>query len=72
MAYTVLYLANAPRSNRAVTLSAQPPEFRDLWLESDDPAELRAKLAEADFIVGGRVTAAAPRQAPDPGARRRL
>jgi lactate dehydrogenase-like 2-hydroxyacid dehydrogenase len=57
VAYTVLYLSKAPASHRAVTLSVQPPDFRDVWLESDDPAELRAKLAEADFIIGSRVTA---------------
>jgi lactate dehydrogenase-like 2-hydroxyacid dehydrogenase len=57
MSHTVFYMSRAPRAHREVTLSVQPPGFRDIWLESDDPAEVRAKLAEADFIVGGRITA---------------
>jgi lactate dehydrogenase-like 2-hydroxyacid dehydrogenase len=57
MSHTVFYMSRAPRSHREVTISVQPPSFRDVWLESDDPAELRAKLAEADFIVGGQITA---------------
>jgi len=56
MSHTVLYLGKTPPEHRVVTLSVQPPEFEDLWLESDDPAELDAKLARAEFLVAGRVT----------------
>jgi phosphoglycerate dehydrogenase-like enzyme len=57
MAYNVLYMNRAPREHREVTLSVEPPEFTHTWLESDDPEAARAKLAEADFIITGRITA---------------
>jgi phosphoglycerate dehydrogenase-like enzyme len=57
MPHRVFYMARTPPDHRAVTLSVQPPEFADSWLESDDPAELRAQLAAADFIVTGAITA---------------
>jgi phosphoglycerate dehydrogenase-like enzyme len=58
MPHTVLYLNGAPQAHRDVTLSVQPEGFIDVWIEkSDTPEEVRAKLAEADFIVGGRLTA---------------
>jgi len=64
MPHTVLYLAAPPQAHREVMLSVQPPEFRAVWLDSDAPAELDAKLAEAEFIVSGRMTAAMLDKAP--------
>jgi phosphoglycerate dehydrogenase-like enzyme len=64
MSHAVLYLGRTPQAHRDITLSVQPPEFRDLWIESDDPAELTAKLAEAEFLVAGRVTSDMLDQAP--------
>ena len=58
MAYTVLYMGSAPQPHRDVTLSVEPDGFDNVWLERDDtPDEVRAKLAEADFIVTGAITA---------------
>jgi phosphoglycerate dehydrogenase-like enzyme len=57
MTYTVVYMQPAPAEHRAVTLSVQPPEFTDVWVESRDPAEMADKLARADFIVTGSITA---------------
>jgi lactate dehydrogenase-like 2-hydroxyacid dehydrogenase len=58
MAHTVLYMGAAPPAHREVTLSVEPDGFEHVWLERDDtPEEVRAKLAEADFIVTGAITA---------------
>ena len=58
MAHTVLYMGGAPQAHREVTLSVEPDGFQHVWLERDDtPDEARAKLAEADFIVTGAITA---------------
>lgn len=58
MAHTVFYMFRTPPSHRTIILSEEPPDFTSTWLESDDPGELRAKLAEADFVVTGSITAA--------------
>ena len=58
MAHTVLYMGGAPQAHRDVTLSVEPNGFDNVWLERDDtPEETRAKLAEADFIVTGAISA---------------
>jgi phosphoglycerate dehydrogenase-like enzyme len=58
MPHTVLYMGGAPQAHRDVTLSVEPAGFDNVWLEADDtPEEVRAKLAEADFIVTGTITA---------------
>ncbi len=58
MPHTVLYMGGAPQAHRDVTLSVEPAGFDNVWLERDDtPEEVRAKLAEADFIVTGSITA---------------
>jgi len=58
MAHTVLYMGAAPQAHRDVTLSVEPSGFEHTFLERDDtPDEVRAKLAEADFIVTGSITA---------------
>src|SRR5438132_2793645 len=57
MAYRVLHAYRAPRSHREITLSQEPPGFESIWLDTDDPAELRGKLAQADFLVASRITA---------------
>src|SRR6059058_5349918 len=58
MAHTVLYMGAAPQAHREVTLSVEPDGFENVWLERDDtPDEVRAKLAEADFIVTGSISA---------------
>ncbi len=58
MPHKVLYLNAAPQAHRDVTLSVEPPEFEHEFIEQDDtPEQVRAKLAEAEFMVGGRVTA---------------
>ena len=65
MAHTVLYMGGAPQAHREVTLSVEPDGFEHVWLERDDtPDEVRAKLAEADFIVTGAITAEQIAQAP--------
>jgi phosphoglycerate dehydrogenase-like enzyme len=64
MSHAVLYLGRTPQAHRDVTLSVQPPEFHDLWIESDDPPEPKARLAEAEFLVAGRVTSDMLDQAP--------
>jgi lactate dehydrogenase-like 2-hydroxyacid dehydrogenase len=54
--HTVLYQATPSVALRELMLSAQPPEFADVWLDDGDPDEVRRrKLAEAEFLVGGRV-----------------
>src|SRR3954452_750628 len=55
MSHAVLYLGRTPLAHREVTLSVQPAEFQDMWIESDDPAEVDDKLARAEFLVAGRV-----------------
>jgi D-3-phosphoglycerate dehydrogenase len=58
MAHTVLYMGGAPQAHRDVTLSVEPGGFDNVWLERDDtPEETQAKLAEADFIVTGAISA---------------
>ena len=58
MAHKVLYMGRDTPALRALTLSVQPPEFDDVWMdENDAPEERRRKLAEADFVVTGRFTA---------------
>src|SRR6266516_2028661 len=64
MSHTVLYLASPPQEHREVTLSVQPAEFRDEWLETNTPEELDAKLALAEFLVAGRMTMAMLDKAP--------
>jgi lactate dehydrogenase-like 2-hydroxyacid dehydrogenase len=63
--FKVFYMARTPMELRDLILSVQPAEFEDVWLESDDSGQPRAKLADADFIVSGRINAeeiaAAPR-----------
>ena len=50
----------APPSWREHILQAQPPGFETIWRESEveDPAEMAAGLADADFIVTGTINAA--------------
>ena len=57
MPYKVVYMTRAPQAHREVTLSVEPPEFEHRWLESDDPAELRDMLADADFVVTNAISA---------------
>ncbi len=58
MAHTVLYLNAAPQAHRDVTLSVEPPGFEHAFVEQGDtPEQRRSKLARAEFIVGGRITA---------------
>ncbi len=58
MAHRVLYMGAAPQAHREVTLSVEPPEFEHDFIEQDDaPDTVRAKLAAAEFIVTGAVTA---------------
>lgn len=65
MAHTVLYMGGAPQAHREVTLSVEPDGYEHVWLERDDtPDEASAKLAEADFIVTGAITADQIAQAP--------
>ncbi len=66
MPHTVLYMGGAPQAHRDVTLSVEPSGFDNVWLERDDtPDEVRAKLAEADFIVTGAITAEQIEMAPN-------
>ena len=58
MAHKVLYLNAAPQAHRDVTLSVEPDDFEHEFVEQGDtPDGVRARLAEADFIIGGRITA---------------
>lgn len=57
MGYTVFYMSRTPQSHREIILNEEPPGFTNTWLETDDPAELAAKLAQADFVVTGAITA---------------
>ncbi|MBI2941800.1 MAG: 3-phosphoglycerate dehydrogenase [Chloroflexi bacterium] len=57
MTYQVFYMARSPQSHREAMLSEEPPGFANTWIETDDPAEVTAKLAEADFVVTGRLAA---------------
>jgi phosphoglycerate dehydrogenase-like enzyme len=57
MTHKVLYMGRHPQSHREVTLLEQPPGFEAMWIETGEAEELRSKLAEADFIVTGRITA---------------
>jgi D-3-phosphoglycerate dehydrogenase len=50
-AHTVLYWNRATPEVYAVVREETPPELRLLLLESDDPAEARARLAEAEFLL---------------------
>jgi phosphoglycerate dehydrogenase-like enzyme len=56
MAHKVFYMSRTSQVLRDLTLSEELPGFENTWLETDDPAEVSAKLAEADFIVTGRIT----------------
>ena len=49
--HTVLYWNRATPELYAVLAEETPPDFRLLLLESDDPAEARVKLAEAEFCL---------------------
>ncbi len=67
MPHPALYWNRATPEVYAVVREEAPSEFRLLLLESDDPAEARAKLGEAEFILIAdwalteREIAAAPR-----------
>jgi phosphoglycerate dehydrogenase-like enzyme len=57
--HKVLYQNRPSPALLELQLSVQPPEFEAVFLEKDDPPEVRArKLAEAEFFLGGRVDAA--------------
>lgn len=65
MAHKVLYLNAAPPAHREVTLSVEPPDFEHDFVEKgDSPETIRAKLAVAEFIIGGSITAEQIAQAP--------
>lgn len=49
--HAVLYWNRATPELYAVLREEAPPEFRLFLIESDDPAEARAKLAEAEFVL---------------------
>lgn len=49
--HTVLYWNRATPELYAVLREEAPLEFRLFLIESDDPAEARAKLAEAEFVL---------------------
>jgi phosphoglycerate dehydrogenase-like enzyme len=51
MGYRVFFTAPTPPAWREVILAEQPDGFEAIWRESDDPAELHAALAIADFMV---------------------
>src|SRR5687768_128416 len=59
MVYRVFYMSWAPPAWREHILQAQPPVFETNWRESEveDPAEMAAGLADADFIVTGTINA---------------
>ena len=49
--HTVVYWNRATPEVYATVREEAPPEFRLRLLESDDPAEARAKLGEAEFVL---------------------
>jgi D-3-phosphoglycerate dehydrogenase len=64
--HKVLYQGRTSQALTELTLSVQPPEFEDVWLDdADPPDERRRKLAEAEFFVGGRVDRALLEQMPN-------
>jgi D-3-phosphoglycerate dehydrogenase len=64
--HTVLYQGRTTLALQELTLSVQPPEFEDVWLdEADPPDERQRKLAAAEFFVGGRVDEALLAQMPN-------
>jgi phosphoglycerate dehydrogenase-like enzyme len=46
-----------PEAHRAIILTEQPEGFRTIWQESDDPSEVTAKIAAADFLISPGITA---------------
>jgi phosphoglycerate dehydrogenase-like enzyme len=59
MAHKVLYQGRPSPALLELQLSVQPPEFEAVFLETDDPPEVRArKLAEAEFVMGSGIDAA--------------
>jgi len=49
--HSVLYWNRATRDVNAVVREETPPGLRLLLIESDDPAEARARLAETEFLL---------------------
>ena len=63
--HTVLYQGTPTAALKELMLSEQPSAFEDVWLDDADPPEVRRrKLAEAEFLVGGRVDEALLEQMP--------
>src|SRR5262245_19412747 len=48
---TVLYWNRATPELYAVIREQAPPELEPVFLETEDPAEARAKLARAEFVI---------------------
>ena len=49
--HTVLYWNRATPELYAVIREQAPPELEPVFLETEDPAEARAKLARAEFVI---------------------
>src|SRR5437773_173087 len=66
MPHKVLYQNRPSPKVLELQLGVQPPEFEAVFLEKDDPPELRAaKLAEAEFLLGGAVDSTMLAQMPN-------
>ena len=57
MFHTVFVMEQRPEAHRQIILAEQPDGFRTIWQESDDPSEVTAKIAEADFLISPGITA---------------
>jgi phosphoglycerate dehydrogenase-like enzyme len=49
--YRVFVMGERPPAHRELMQGECPPGFELLWQESEDPAEVRPKLALADFVI---------------------
>lgn len=58
MTYCVFVMEPRPEAHRQIILAEQPDGFRTIWQETEDPAEVNAKIAAADFLISPGITAA--------------
>jgi phosphoglycerate dehydrogenase-like enzyme len=55
--HCVFVMERRPEAHRKIILAEQPPGFRTIWQESDDPNEVIASIAKADFLISPGITA---------------
>lgn len=57
MRHCVFVMEPRPEAHRTIILAEQPAAFRTIWQESDDPAEVLAKIEQAEFLISPGITA---------------